>query len=748
MKNRPLMYASLLMFFLISFCVYFGGAKVVKDLRSSDLQKKIKAGSIISVQGQVYDIDLKEKYQIIYLKNNSIIYRNESFHESKIIIYDEKKLNIEIGNDVRVSGEVSFFERERNPGNFNQKLYYQKQGITASVWGTEVVITDLCVNKIRHALYELRIKWKEYFIELMGEEDGGILAAMLLAEKDGMSQETKELYQANGVAHVLAISGLHLSIIGIGLYRILRRISGSYLAGGIAGSGFMILYILMIGVSVSVLRAFIMFLFRVGADMTGRHYDGPTALSVAALITVIWKPLYLYDSGFWLSYGAILAIILVLPVFESLPFQGLWASISINLVTLPVLLYFFYEIPLYSVFLNMIVIPLMTVVLVCGLTGSMCCALFLTDGIFGVSGIGGGLLKICSVIFGIYEQSCELFLKLPGSRIVAGQPEIWQIIIYYISLIFILVLWNKKVLVRWFPIVLSVILMTLSAVLLFVPNTERNNVYITMLDVGQGDGIFIRGPKGNTYLIDGGSSDVKLVGKYRIEPFLKSQGVRKIDYVFLSHGDGDHISGIQEMIERMGVGVTIETIVFPERGVWDEKLLGLARLAVGNGIRIVEMKAGEVFREGDLELTCLAPDSDESYVGESNAASMVLALNCGRFDMLFTGDVEGEGEECLTEVLADDYQKVKWEVLKVAHHGSKNSSAEDFLDEVRPTYSVISAGRDNSYGHPHMETIERLEKVESQVSSTQDCGAITIVTDGEKMKVERYLEEEINGNEK
>lgn len=741
MKNRPLLYVCLIVFFLISLYIHTGGAKVVKDLRPSALERELKAGTNVRIKGQIYDIDQRENYHIIYLYNNSIIYQNKSLKESKIIVYDEKKMNIEIGNWLELTGELSFYEKERNPGNFNQKLYYQKQGIHVSLWAEDILVTDTGGNTFRQALYEIRKRWNKSLLELMGEEDGAVLSAMLLAEKSGMSIEVKELYQANGIAHVLAISGLHLTIIGIGLYKIFRRVSGSYLAGGVVGIGFMILYIMAIGVSVSVLRALMMFLFRVGAEMTGRHYDSPTALSVAALITIIWRPLYLYDGGFWLSYGAILAIILVLPMFEGILFQSFWASVSISLVTLPVLLYYFYEIPMYSIILNMIVIPLMTVVLICGLAGSLCCAVFISDGILGVSGIGGVLLKVCKAIFAVYEKSCELFLKFPGFRIVAGKPELWQIILYYVSLLLILVLWKKNSFCRRLPVVLAVVLMSLCMGVLFIPNIEKGNIYITLLDVGQGDGIFVRGPEGSTYLIDGGSSDVSQVGKYRIESFLKSQGVERIDYVFVSHGDDDHTSGIKEMIGRINVGISIETIVFPERGVWDETLKELAGLSIENGVRVVEMKKGQVVSEGGLELKCVAPVFDEGDVMDSNESSIVLAMKYGEFDMLFTGDVEGKGEEKLIKELRDNYNKVSWEVLKVAHHGSKNSSVKEFLELVEPSYSLISAGQNNSYGHPHKETLERLKDTGSTVLSTQECGAITIVTDGEKMKVERYLEE-------
>ena len=741
MRNRPLMSVCLIVIITMSLCIHIGGAKIVKDLRPSALERELNDGTSIRIRGKVTDIEQKDTYQILYLYNNSIDYQNKSLKESKIIVYDKEKLNIKIGNQLDVTGEVSFFEKERNPGNFDQKLYYQKQGIHASVWASKVEVTEKHVDRFRQTLYKVRTSWAAYLTEVMGEEDGAILSAMLLAEKSGMDTDTKELYQANGVAHVLAISGLHLSIIGVGLYKIFRRLTGSYIIGGTAGIGFMILYIFMIGISVSVLRAMVMFLFRVGADMVGRQYDSPTALSGAAAITIVWKPLYLYDGGFWLSYGAILAIILVLPMFSELSAQGLWASVSINLITLPVLLYYFYEIPIYSVFLNMIVIPLMTAVLVCGLTGSFCCTLFIANEILGANGMGGLLLRICGVIFRVYEKGCELCLQLPGSRIVSGQPELWQIIIYYLSLILILVLWKEKVFHRRLTTILAVVLMSLSMSLLFISNTLRKSVSITVLDVGQGDCIFVRGPKGNTYLIDGGSSDVSSVGKYRIESFLKSQGVGKIDYVFVSHGDGDHISGIEEMIERMDIGVAIETIVFPDKGVWDESLTELAYTAMGKEIRVVEMKAGQMLREDELEFVCLAPASSEEDVLDSNASSMVLAVKYGEFDMLFTGDVEGKGEERLREEFKNDFSNVSWEALKAAHHGSKNSSAEEFLDVIKPAYAIVSAGRENSYGHPHEETIERLENVGSEVLSTQECGAITIVTDGEKMKVERYLKE-------
>lgn len=269
---------------------------------------------------------------------------------------------------------------------------------------------------------------------------------------------------------------------------------------------------------------------------------------------------------------------------------------------------------------------------------------------------------------------------------------------------------------------------------------KKGELQITMLDVGQGDGIYIKTPAGSHYLIDGGSSDVSKVGTYRIEPYLESQGVGELDYVFLSHGDGDHTSGIEEMLVNQKLGVRIHTIVLPDENVIDEALYALAELASENGTNVAIMEEGDIitddksFSGNQMRLTCIAPS--DTYEGEiGNASSMVLDLQYGEFDMLFTGDLEKEGEEMVVESgnLRD------YDVLKVGHHGSKNATTEAFLEQVKPEIALVSAGKDNSYGHPASETLERLEEIGCEVYSTQEYGAITIRTDGENMNVEGFV---------
>lgn len=714
MRNRPLCSVCLMVFLIFSIGMTAGGSRFFRELVPPEMKKQ--AGKEVQITGQVYQIEVRESYQILYL----IL----SKKTARILVYDDAKQSVQIGNKVNVKGELSLFEEARNPGNFNQKFYYEKQKIGAFLWAEALRVTDRESNPLKQGLYELRQKWKRILIDAAGEEDGGALAAILLGEKQGMDREIRELYQVNGIAHVLAISGLHLSFLGVGVYHLLRRITGSYTVGGLAGVLFLSAYILMIGMTVSAFRAMVMFLFRIGADLSGRHYDSPTALAAAAVTVCMWRPLSLYDSGFWLSFGALIAIIFILPIFKNLPAQSLWASVSVNLFLLPILMYSFYEVPIYGVFLNLIVIPLLSVLMAAGLIGTMI-SLFWEHA-------GEAIFLCCRIIFRVYEHSCEAALRLPFARVVTGQQDIWKILFYYVFLFAAVLLLRKKEenkgekRSRKKRVVLSVLLVGTGMTILLFTAQVKDKITITMLDVGQGDGLVIRGPEGKTYFMDGGSSDVKKVGEYRIEPYLLSQGIGSLDYVFASHGDQDHISGIKELVQRQKTGVTIKRLVLPTQTVWDDALKELAEMAEKEGIPVFTMEKGQCLTEGKLSLTCIQPGKGEMEE-TGNSASLVLALRYGDFDMLFTGDVEGEGEKRLVDHLQGEYSECVWDVLKTAHHGSGNSTTEEFLKTAAPQYAFISAGKNNSYGHPHKETLERLKDAGAIVYSTQEEGAVTIV---------------------
>ena len=729
--------------------VHFAGEYFLEELQPSQTEKYVPPDSTVRLEGEVYWKEEKEDYQILYLKNNSIIYnwsfKNHSLQESKILLYDPQKTEIKTGNKVQASGSLFFFDEARNPGGFDQKFYYQKQNIHAAIWGNEVRVTDQNVSFLRHKLQQFRDKWKASLYEAAGEEDGGILAAMILGDKTGMDAEIKELYQANGIGHILAISGLHLSFLGAGVYQFLRKHTGSYLAGGAAGMLFLILYVMMIGLTVSALRALVMFLIRVGADMSGRAYDMLTSLLAAAVIVVMWQPLSYYDGGFQMSFGAILGIWIAGQVQQKMEkergkgknsrrksgkFAGKWksslvASLGVQAVLLPITLYHFFSYPLYSVFLNLLVIPLMSLLLVLGAGGSLL--------YWGFPQGGSVLIWICKRILDVYEISCRAVMGVPASEIAVGRPELETIIFYYGAVAAALWIFFKHGGRRKESMLCA--FAACGTLMLTGWVSVCGKTYITMLDVGQGDCIFMRGAKGTTVLVDAGSSTEKQIGKYRIEPFLKSQGVDRLDYVFVTHGDGDHMNGIEEMLSRQGRGVEISCLIFPARKMWDEKLEELAALAERYGVEIRTVERGQGIISGEWRITCIQPEQDDKFEA-GNEASLILDVSLEKFDLLLTGDVEGEGEKVLEERIGKPY-----DVLKVSHHGSEHSTSAEFLEKVSPDCALISAGEDNRYGHPHPDTVERLKDRGCSIYTTAQNGAVTITTDGKKMEIQSFLQE-------
>ena len=732
----------------------------------------------VALEGTVYRIEEKAKVTAVYVKDSTVSVSSRKFNESKLMVYirpDQTK--IKIGNKVKIYGEASVFDRARNPGNFDQRTYYVRQGIHVLVWAESVKIISRETDAARQFLAELRSEWRGMLIGQLGEYYGGTMSAVLLGDKSSLDGEMKKLYQKNGIGHLLAISGLHMSFIGMGIYSLLRRTGLGFISAGVAGGAILIAYTVMIGAGVSSLRALIMFLIRVGADMTGRDYDLATSLALAAAALVWQQPLYMTDAGFLLSFGAILGLVLLGPVFAAMfgtacpgtgrkknksrragnkkcgaaarwLAGGLISSLSVNILLLGPILYFYFEVPLYSVFLNLLVIPIMPVAMGAGIAGS-----FLT---LISPAIGSPVLKIGKAVFWLYDQLCSAAGMLPAGRYVAGKPCAGWLITYYVILgclcgVFYFLYrrkekddpelpskdrWNILLRLPGCGLMLCAVLMTVAC-----RRGYRNaeGIQAAVLDVGQGDCIHIRGREEN-YLIDGGSSDVSSAGSCRIEPYLLANAVDTLDYVFVTHGDEDHINGIQELLKGQELGVRIRNLVLPPQEYHDEKLEELIYLAQKNGTRALVMNAGDEIAEEighgteGLVLKCLGPE-DGQELKPGNEASLVLDLSYGEFRMLFTGDVESRGEE----LLCKNGRLEQYDVLKAAHHGSRGSSTEEFLRVTQPAAALISAGVDNRYGHPHEETLERLEAAGCRIYSTQQSGTLTVWTDGEIIRLKGIL---------
>ncbi len=716
-------------------------------------------GRGIRVEGQVYRKEYKtvrkSQVLVIYLHSAHILKESGGSGRSEpsnqfpdhqiqnIICYLEEGSGPEpgLGSSVRLEGRVSCFTDAGNPGEFDMKKYCSIQKLDFRLDQARILSIGGEEKPLQEGLFRLRNYFAGVLDRTFGEKEASVMKAMLLGEKNGLDQETKELYQENSILHILSISGLHISIIGMGMYRLLRRCGAPLRPAALLCMPVICAYGVMTGMSMSAIRAVFMFLVHLGADVMGRSYDMITALAMAAVVLLAGQPLYVEHSGFLFSFGAVAAIGIFMPaLYEGRKGAGgrlrrlsekwkqsLASCVSVFLATLPVQLFFYYQFPIYSVLLNLAVIPLMTVVMGAGL---LCMIL---GGMWPL--LTAPAAGICRAILRFYEACCLLCERIPGGRFEGGQPEDWQVLTY-LALLGILVGVRKRTTLFWKTQWL------LGALCLLLLRYE-SGLQITVLDVGQGDCIHIRSGSGQHYLIDGGSSTKSSVEKYQILPFLRSRGVGRLEAVFVTHSDMDHCSGILSLLEEYSSEkMEIGSLILPDihMGMRDGQYEELVSLAGKNGIRVLYMSRGQFLEEGGMRLSCIHPRRGYT-AGNANESSLVLYLSYGSFSGLFTGDIEGEGEQEVWEYLKKSLKTTeggRLTLLKAAHHGSRNSTDEELLAGLRPRLALISSGKDNRYGHPHQELLERLEAAGCRIYQTPVHGAITVETDGRECRVDTW----------
>jgi competence protein ComEC len=636
------------------------------------------------------------------------------------------------GEFVWLTGTGTSFSTATNPGGYDEKSYQYGSGIFLKL--TEVDVEKCYGSRISvtYGLYRVKEKLISVYNLLFDEKNASLAAAMVLGEKSGVDADVKQLYQRNGIAHLIAISGLHIAMIGGTLYQLLRKLLGSYSVAAVTGTTFILLYGCMTGLSGATMRAVVMLVVMIGAEVSGRWYDILSAVALALFIMLIKNPCQMFQVGFLLSFGAVLGIAWISPVwkkvFPGLPacLDGLFVSISVQLMTLPVLLWFFYEIPVYAVFLNVVVVPLMSILLtfliICGVAG---CFSY---------GIGRITALPAKMIFKLYEILCHLFEKLPGHTLCTGRPKVWFVVLYYGVLA--LFLWYVLVGTDWVKRIRQTTCVYGMAVgILLVSLVLPGRFLICFFDVGQGDGIYLQTPNGVHILMDGGSSTKSKVGQYVLKNGVKYYGAGRLDYVFVSHSDSDHYSGVAELLEDETV--EIGNLVLPAISNPDEAYIELETKAENRGISVYHMERGDKLEVGEVTFSCLNPEAKEYE--DKNSGSLVFWVTYGQFDLLLTGDMDQEVEqELLDKGLLSDRQL---DVLKVAHHGSATASSELFLGALTPDISVVSVAENNRYGHPASEVMERLETFCGNIYLTKESGAVTIETDGNNYEITPYLEE-------
>lgn len=722
MRKRPLCCLALLV--LCIACL--ADCRMLMRRTDSGGQPPYREKELVSAVGEVYKREVKNHSFVIYLKNAQVKSRELQIKNQTLIVFLKEEKQYQIGNLVSCVGKIQNFQIPTNKGQFNERQYYQILGIDAKIKEADCEIIDKRCLVLKECLAFAKESFSRQLAKIYKEEDAAVLQAMTVGDKSHLSAETRRQYQSAGIIHIISISGLHVSLIGMGLFTLLRRTGCGYFSAGSIASAALLLFGVLTGFGVSTVRAVLMFLVSMGAQILGRTYDLLSALSLAAILILVQQPLYLLHSGFLLSFSAVLGIgaagaVLTEVFSDALPWQkALLVSLAIQLTTFPVLLYFYFEYALYSVLVNLLVLPLMAFVLFSGMAGGAVSYFSHSAGIF-LGGTGHYILVL-------YGGLCERVQKLPLSNLILGRPSLLRMLLYY-SVLTGLLVWLKarrrKNGIFLFLLLPAILLLKFSQPL-----------RITILDVGQGDGILVEAPYGNCYLIDGGSSDVSKAGTYRILPALKAAGVSRLSYAFISHADSDHISGIKELIEQSGAnGVLLECLVLSDTEGEDENVSALEKLAEENQVKVSYLKQGDQVKDGALTMSCLYPPA-KIQTEDRNASSMVLRLEYQGFRMLFTGDIEETGEKALLE----SGNLKPCHVLKAAHHGSRFSNCQRLLEEVSPEVCVISCGTDNRYGHPHEEFLKRLEDISCVFYQTPKYGAVEITVRKSEYTVKGFLD--------
>lgn len=707
------------------------------------------------INGKIEKIIQKPSFQELYLSDVTILQENDRKFLRQFLIQDPDKRKAGVGDRIDASGEIAQFEKATNPGQFDSYSYYEAKGIRYCM--REGKITKLVPGKwkIYRILEQVKTRISRTYQQLLPEEDSEILNAMILGDKSELSSEIKMLYQKAGISHLLAISGLHISIIGLFLFRMLKKAGLHHNLASAICIVLVYLYGVMTGFSVSTNRAVIMMCLALSACLINRTYDSKSALAASGIWILIQQPYQLFQCGFMLSFLAVAAVVWFVPIckdylqwlfpefdskmelkdkseYHSLAVlihsvlklfrSSFLVSCCIQCVTLPVLLCNFYEFACLSPVLNLFVLPVSTLLMIMsvfvGCIGSLC------------RPVGFFLSGSVHSIFQFYHVLCDVFQKIPGQNVIIGCPKIWQVSLYFLLVAGFCYIASRK-LHKYAGVLL------LAALVLLLFRVPETGLQITMLDVGQGDCIYWKNDNGITCLMDGGSTSVSAVGTYRIQPFLKYKGVKRLDYCFVSHMDEDHINGIQELISASmeSGGIQIGSMVFPRIRNEDDAYLTMIKQAKSAHIRIVYIERGRKITSEKMQLTCLHPDY-EFLSEDRNSASLVLELSYKGFSMLFTGDVDEKGESYMLSHSGE--LASKYDVLKVAHHGSKSSSCMEWLEHVKPENAFISCGKKNRYGHPGRELLERLQTMETKAWRTDRQGALLVQVNGKGYHILEY----------
>ena len=698
---------------------------------------------LVALIGNTQVLYLKNKYLEIYKDDKSIISatavvvkgpsegeynykytvkaRTGKYKNKKFIVYINKKNKklLEYGDLIEIKGEYSAPEVARNYKGFDYSQYLK----TLNIYGTIKVEESKIINKnqlspILISINNIKEKMIDNANRNMPKRTANLLLGILIGERDNIQEDIIESFRTANLSHILAVSGAHTSYIILGITYLISKSKTPKRIGYIITIINLLIFIIITGASYSVVRACIMAIVVIGAKICYRKENFFTSICISLIIILIQNPFAINDIGLKLSFMGTAGIVIfnksITNFFIKLKIkqkiaEALSVTFSAQLMIMPITILNFNTISLTFFISNILASPLLGIIIIFGFIS-----------IF-ISSILNPISKILFLILHIFLELLILVSKvtekIPGSSILVKTPNILFAIVYYILILFfnyffvikqnptrrfhkkiikIITIKNIKNTVKVIVVVFLIMLLLTRIVRIINPTLK-----IYFIDVGQGDSTLIVTPKNKKILIDGGEGKTNVLFQYLLD-----RRINKIDYIIISHFDSDHCNGLIEIIEKMRV----ENIVMSKQSKESEEYKKILEIIKQKNIKVSSVKAEDkIIIEKNLYIKILNPAEKFEFQDLNNNA-IVAKLVYKNFSMLFTGDIE-KAEESLAKKYKNE---LKSTILKVAHHGSKTSTSEEFLKYVEPQIALIGVGENNKFGHPNQITIEKLKNIRSQ----------------------------------
>lgn len=669
-------------------------------------------------QGIVVDVTKKGEYYDNYIVRVQSVNNDSKYKNTNIILKVKNKPNssckkLEYGD--LICGYASFEKPEirRNYKGFDYSQYLKTQNVYMVCKSDYNLIylkkkNSLFVGKMW--ITSLRNRLINNLNQLLDNNSASVANSILFGDSSFLDDTQRQCFSDASLIHILAISGMHVSYVVMFWTFALKKFDNR------KRKYFLILFLVffayLTGGSPSVIRASIMCIIAISSKLIYRKSDTISNIALSALIILIINPYNFLNLGFQLSFLGTLGIVLfnsrisifldILPdvkiinIIKSIIVIG----ISANILIIPILINTYNTFSLTFIISTILVTPILLIMI---FTGYLTAVLSLFSiKLAGISAI------IFEFLVRIFNHIAELCSKITFLRFTVVTPSVIEVLAYYLIIFYLFFFFKKSHIKAILKIMLIIVLITLLMNFIVV---QTSGLKLYFIDVGQGDSCLIKTETNKTILIDGGGSETGSydVGRNVLVPYLLDRKITRVDYMIISHFDSDHVKGLFTVIEKLNV----KNAVIAQQGELSDNYRYFEKLAKSKSVNVITVKAGDRLQiDKSTFIDILWPTKDLIHENILNNNSIVCKLNYKNVSFLFSGDIEKVAEEKIIQLYGkSDVSPLKSTVLKVAHHGSKSSSIQDFIECIQPKIALIGVGKNNKFGHPNDFVVERIEKV-------------------------------------